>query len=223
MPTVQDCINGLQVTYSTVTAAQALDYFNHVHREIVSLSQIQQGSEDVLLVAGQREYAIDATNKIVSLRDADFVESPTVSKPLKVASTDWLDQHEPVWRTSPRAGIPELCYVETVEPNGETKLGLYPVPTQSSVGGYPKAVLFGAKFKALIATDQVPASVPSIRVHIEGMKRLAASDKDVVHFGEYSETYRQELHRTLASIDGTIEDLESPRIVPVWMKNRQVQ
>lgn len=223
MPTVQDCINGLLVTYPTVTAAQALTYFNHVHREIVSLSQIQQGSEDVPLVAGQREYALNSTDQLVVLRGAALVESPTLSQPLRLLTTDWLDENEPNWRTAPQTGTPEGCYLEASFATGQSRLGLYPVPVASAVGGYPKASLFGSVFKSLIATDPVPAAVPSIRVYIEGMKRQAASDTDVVRYDEYDKSYKAELHATLTAINGAIEDAEAPRIVPVWMRNRRVQ
>lgn len=223
MPNVQDCINGLRTTYALVTDAQALTYFNQIHRELIEHAQIQIGSEDVLLVSGQREYTLNGTIKIVSVRSCVYVESASSSREIEAVSTDWLDNIKPGWRNDPEQATPEKFYIEAVETNGEMRIGFFPTPLLGTVAGYPKVIVYGAKFKSLIATDQIPESVPSIRVYIEGMKRLTASDTDVVHFDEYDEAYQQELHRTLASINGTIEDLDSPRIVPVWMKNKKVQ
>lgn len=222
MPTVQDCITALQTTYATVTSAQALGYFNHVHREIVALARIQSGSEDVPMVAGQGEYALDTTDQVLSIAACHYHDSPTSSLPLHLTTPEQLDAEAPHWRTQPGTEAPTRYYVTSASTGGGVKLGLYPVPAQSAVGGYPKATVFGPKFKALIATDSLPAVIGSIRVYVEGMKRLAASDIDVLRFDECDLAYSQELHRTLAAINALTEGPDGPQIVPVWMKSRPV-
>jgi hypothetical protein len=55
------------------------------------------------------------------------------------------------------------------------------------------------------------------------MKRLYASDRDPALFAQWDAIYQSELHKALAHINGQVEDLESPRLVPAWMQNRRVE
>ncbi|HXH59880.1 MAG TPA: hypothetical protein VNI20_00830 [Fimbriimonadaceae bacterium] len=222
--TVQDCIDGLHVTYPQVADALALTYFQQIHREIVALAQIETDSEDVPLVAGQREYALNATDKVVSVRAAYTMKSATDVARLAPTSTDWLDENRPTWREDQQTGDPVRFYIEGVDAGGgEVHLGLDPIPAQSAVAGYPKVVIFGTTYQALVAADPIPGIVPSIRVYVEGMKRLYASDRDPSRVDQWDALYRTELQRTLASINGSTEDLDAPRIVPAWMRNRRVE
>jgi hypothetical protein len=216
MPTVQDCIDGLHVSYPQVEDAQALIYFRQVHRDLLANAQIETGEELLDLTAGQREYALDQTDKIVVVRAAYFIKSAQDATKLTPVSTDWLDTYDPTWRTSTQQGRPQRFYIE------DGKVGLDPVPDTTTAAGFPQVALYGTTYQALVTTDEVPEIVPTVRVYVEGMKRLYASDRDPALFAQWDAIYQSELHKALAHINGQVEDLESPRLVPTWMKNRRV-
>jgi hypothetical protein len=217
MPTVQDCIDGLHVSYPQVEDAQALTYFRQVHRDLLAQAQIETGSEAIDLAAGQREYALDQTDKVTVVRAAYYKKSATDIKKLAPTSTDWLDENAPTWRASTETGEPCRFYIE------DGNIGLDPVPNATTVAGFPQVEVFGTTYQALVTTDSIPEIVPSIRVYVEGMKRLYASDRDPAMFAQWDDNYRRELHAALANINGQIEDLESPRLVPAWMRNRPIE
>jgi hypothetical protein len=217
MPTVQDCIDGLHVSYPQVDDTQALIYFRQVHRDLLANAQIETGEELLDLTAGQREYALDQTDKIVVVRAAYFIKSAQDATKLTPVSTDWLDTYDPTWRTSTQQGRPQRFYIE------DGKVGLDPVPDTTTAAGFPQVALYGTTYQALVTTDEVPDIVPTVRVYVEGMKRLYASDRDPALFAQWDAIYQSELHKALAYINGQVEDLESPRLVPAWMKNRRIE
>ena len=134
-----------------------------------------------------------------------------------------MDGNVQAWRTTTDTGEPTKFYVEAVNTNGEVRVGLDPVPDTTTSGGYPVVALYGTTYQAMLTNETVPSIIPSIRVYVEGMKKLYASDRDPERVGIWDELYRRELHSTLASINNTIEDLDSPRVVPRWMRNTKVQ
>lgn len=168
--TVQDCIDGLHVAYPQVEDAQALIYFRQIHRELLAQSQIETGSEAIDLTAGQREYALDQTDKITVVRAAYYKKSATDITKLTPVSTDWLDENDPTWRATTERGQLAHYYIEGA------KLGLDPVPDATTAAGLPQVLLYGTTYQALVTTDPIPEIVPGIRVYVEGMKRLDASD-----------------------------------------------
>lgn len=223
MATVQDCIDGLHVTYPQVQDDQALLYFQQIHHEICNQAQIELDSETHDLVAGTREYALNSTDIMTQVRAAYYRKSATEKTKLVPVSTDWMDGNVPTWRYETATGEPLRFYVEAVESNGEVRVGLDPIPDTTTSGGFPVVSLYGTTFQAMLATENVPTIVSSIRVYIEGMKKLYSSDRDPDRFAIWDELYQRELHNTLAYINNTIEDLDSPRVVPRWMKNTKVQ
>ena len=143
---------------------------------------------------------------------------------LSPVSTDWMDRNVDVWRTVTDTGDPNKFYVEATDAgSGDARLGLDPIPDTTTSGGLPAVLLYGSTYQALVATDQIPAIIPSIRVYIEGMKKLWASDRDTGNLSVWDELDRRELHAALAFISGTIEDLTSPRVVPAWMRSAKLK
>lgn len=211
MPTVQDTIDGLHVSYPQVSDAQALIYFRQVHREVLDAAQIENGEEEIALTQGQREYTVTTT----TVRAAYYYRSATDVKKLTPTSTDWLDENAPTWRADNEQGEPTHFYVE------DGKLGLHPVPDETTAT-YPKVTLYGTTYSALVAEDDIPIAIPTVRVYVEGMKRLYASDRDPSRFQDWDAIYQSELHKALAHINATIEDL-SPQITPAWMRNTPVE
>ena len=160
---------------------------------------------------------------MTQVRAAYYRKSATETTKLTPVSTDWMDMYVKTWRATTETGTPTKFYVEAVETSGEVRVGLDPVPDTTTSGGYPVVVLYGTTYQAMLANENVPSIIPSIRVYVEGMKKLYASDRDPERVAIWDELYRRELHSTLASIDNTIEDLDSPRVVPRWMRNAKVQ
>lgn len=212
--TVQDTIDGLRVAYPQIEEAQALIYFRQVHREILAQAQIETKEQQIDLTQGQREYALD---QIAVVRAAYLVKSASDIKMLTPTSTDWLEEHRPIWRATQEQGEPTHFYIE------DGNIGLDPNPDTTTTAGFPKLLVYGTDNQALIITDDIPVAIPSIRVYIEGMKRLYASDRDPARFDQWDKTYQNELHKTLATINATTEDLDAPRLVPAWMKNVRVE
>lgn len=212
--TVQDTIDGLHVAYPQVEDAQALIYFRQVHREILAHAQIETKEQQIDLTAGQREYPLD---DIAVVRAAYLAKSTIDIKKLAPTSTDWLDEHVPTWRATSEQGEPVRFYVE------DANVGLDPIPDTTTSAGFPKLLVYGTDNQALTETDNIPKGIPSIRVYVEGMKRLYASDRDPSRFDQWDQSYQAELHKTLAAIDATTEDLDAPRLVPAWMKNARVE
>ena len=100
MATVQDCIDGLHVTYPQAQDAQALLYFQQIHREVCSQAQIELDSETITLTDGTREYALSATDKMTQVRAAYYRKTATATTKLTPVSTDWMDRNVKTWRTT---------------------------------------------------------------------------------------------------------------------------
>ena len=227
MATVQDCIDGLHVTYPQVQDDQALLYFRQVHREVCNLGQLNYDSYTFSsLVAGTREYVMSDLDVTTSVRAAYYQTDADTYYKLTPTSTDWLDEYRPNWRLDTDTGQPEMFYIEGkgsyVDPE-ETRIGFYPTPNTTSTSGYPRVVTYGTTYQAMNPTEDIAPIIPSIRVYIEGMKKLYASDRDPDRLAMWDELYKRELHSTLAYINNTIEDLDAPRVVPRWMRNTSVR
>ena len=42
-------------------------------------------------------------------------------------------------------------------------------------------------------------------------------------YAQWDANYQRELHAALAHINGTVEDLAAPRLVPAWMRNARIE
>lgn len=234
---VQDAIDTAKIAYPMMTQAQALMFFKITHREIMATAQIEGDEQTISTIAANvREYTLTAESQtITQIRAVEWWDSATEVRVLTPTSTDEMDRLFPGWRseasqTTVPVGDPRYFYIEhydaTVTPGTKLdlrKIGFHPIPDTSVSGGYPKAIVYGSSYQAFDANDPIPGAVHSPMVYVEGIKKIYASLKDPARVPAWERLYRHELHKCLAHINSEIEDLDSPRMAPVWLRNSAVE
>ena len=226
--TVQNALDGFSEAYTSVTAARQLVIFLQVYREIMNFLGIEEDLQQENLTDGTREYELSYDPILTQIKAVYYVESATSAVRLTPVSVDWMDDHVDQWRTTTETGTPDKFYIRYPDSSGVTTegkfvVGLDPIPDTTTSGGYPILNLYGTEYQILAATDKIPAFFPSVSVFVEGMKRDYASNRDQEKYEFFKRNFEHELHKCHAYLNNQIEDLDSSRIVPVWMNTTPVE
>lgn len=225
---VSDAIDGLQRAYPKITDAMALPLFKEVYIEVLALCQVEEGTEDKNLTDGTREYELTYDPQILKVRAVYYIESATSATKLTPVSSDWMDDNISQWRTTTNTGTPARFYIDyptsaALTTQGKAVIGLDPIPDTTTSGGYPIIRIFGPEYEEPAATTDIPQAFPNVRVFIEGMKRNWAMDRDPKMYPLFKKTFEDELTKAQNFINSQIEDLDSPKFAPAWMRNTAVQ
>lgn len=226
--TVQNAIDRFALTYGQASTALRLALFLETYWEVLIQCQVEQDVESFNLTAGTREYEMDYDPRMVNVRCVVLVESSTSFTHLVPRSTDWLDKNVHGWRNTTDRGTPDSFYIEAVDSaavttEGKIVLGLDPIPDTTTSGGYPVVKVYGTVYEILAATDKIPAIFPNVEVFAAGMRAKYAGARDASRAAMFEEQYSRWTHKTLAAINGLVEDADHPRIVPDWLENAPVQ
>lgn len=225
---VSGVIDSFQRTYPKVTDADALTLFKEVYVEVLAICQAEGGTESKNLTDGTREYELTYDPLLLNIREVYYIDSATTRKKLVPVSTDWMDENVSGWRVDTTTGTPSRYYIDaptsaSLTTEGKMVIGLDPIPDTTTSGGYPIITMFGSEYEEPSATSDIPSIFPNVRVFIEGMKRNYASDRGTTEeYLRFSDAFERELTKAQGFINQQIEDLDSPRIVPTWMRNVRV-
>ena len=226
--TAQDVIDGVQSAYPGVPDAKVLEYYKEILWEVLVLADVEKNSASKDLTDGTREYELSYDPILTSIDMVYYRSSATEAKQLTPVSVEWMDKNaKQDWRTTVETGTPDKFYVDaptssSLTTEGKIVIGLDPIPDTTTDTGYPIVVLYGTEFEEPSPTSDVPAMFQSIRVFIEGCKKLYASDRDPEKVAIWQSLYQNELHKTLMFLNQQVSELDAPRIVPRWMRNIKV-
>lgn len=221
-------IDSFQRTYPQCNDTDALVLYKEVLVEVLAVLQIEGGTEDKTLTSGTREYELTYNPQILNIRAVYYIESATSRTKLTPVSTDWMDENVSGWRETADTGTPSKFYIDaptssSLTTEGKAVIGLDPIPDTTTGATYPFVRIYGTEYEEPSATSDVPSMIPNVRVLIEGMKRNYASDRDTPEvYWHYSRIFERELTKAQGIINQQVEDLESPLIVPTWMRNVRV-
>lgn len=147
---------GSDVGATPETEGKALQILNAAQADLIRMADLYDEEALVLtLTAGVGRYA--RPSDLARVNAASYQQAAGSSYPLRETSLDRLDTDHRGWRDFPLNSQPYQYYT-----SGES-IGLYPVPSQTSVGGYPRVVLYGVTKRSFSSlTDELPAFVDRI-------------------------------------------------------------
>lgn len=148
-------------TYGATDLQQAQDWV------CLGVNMNPDQAEDFLMVADQKAYAYDVdTTRIMQ---AVWIESAgDTGRVLQAVSEDQLYQDFPTWQTDPSENPTVYC-------TRAGQLLLYPAPSASSVGGYPKVTLYSQVTSTLASGTTLPGFVRSIEPWVNYILYLDAA------------------------------------------------
>ena len=227
--TAQDVVDRAQVAYPGVSDAEMLKHYKEILWEILVLADVEKNSATEDLTDGTREYELSYDPIFSSIDMVYYRSSSTSATKLTPVSVEWMDKFaQRDWRTTTETGTPDKFYVDaptssslTIE--GKIVIGLDPIPDTDTSSGFPILTIYGTEFEEPSLTSDVPAMFQSIRVLIEGCKKLYAADRDPDRVLIWQSLYSNELHKTLSFINQQVSELDAPRLVGRWMQNIRVE
>jgi hypothetical protein len=153
--------------HEEMDAARALQLFNEAHLYI--LTQVRLVPDTTLqvgLTQGTQEYALP--DNVCKIWDAAYYTSASDWTPLKATNVDSLfEDSGPNWQLQ-ASGQPWGFY----ERGG--MIGFAPVPSVSTVSGYPNVTLFYTPATGLGLDDTLPTNISSIYPWVYRMCELMA-------------------------------------------------
>ena len=227
--TVQDVVDRAQVAYPGVPDAEMLKHYKETLWEILVMADVEKNSATEDLTDGTREYELSYDPFFSSIDMVYYRSSAVSAKKLTPVSVEWMDKHAQAdWRTTTDTGTPDKFYIDaptssSLTTEGKIVIGLDPIPDTTTSSGFPIVKIYGTEFEEPSLTSKVPAMFQSIRVLIEGCKKLVASDSYPDHVVAWQSLYENELHKTLSFINQQVSELDAPRLVGRWMQNIRVE
>lgn len=157
--------------YPGCPSATALVLFNRALKELGTRCELRNSVQYVNLVAGQREYAIDANQVTVY---AAYLEKSSDSSNwivLTETSVAKLDELSRGWRMV-NGGYGAYQYYITSAADGDASkpmIGFHPAPDATTSGTYPRVALYSSVHHDLDGADNLPSNVLSEDVFLYRM------------------------------------------------------
>lgn len=194
MATAQNVIDRVKLDFSSVPPAVILAELNVVHTELLFDIKLTADTETITMTAGTGSYALDAD--ILRVWSARYESAANTFKPLVPTHLDEMDHLFPRWRTTAYAqGTPSHFYIDT------TNIWLYPWPSTTASGGYPRIVLEVSRSVALSVGTSLPTQANLTTAWEAGvMRRLARRMKDE-RLSYYDAEYEREMNKLRRLID----------------------
>lgn len=210
--TFQTIIDDAQRTFQDMPDATALTLVRDIDRRVLQRIPLYKTTEDITLVAGTREYALNEAT--VRVWHADYLESSTAEPEGLIATQiEWLNQNVPGWRNTEEAR-PREYYTDY--DLSDLKIGFNPIPETSSSGGYPTVRLYVSRIRLSAGlSDTVPKGLTSDEVYKTGLRWLWAQETRLEEAeywrGLYEKHLLEEEERYFS------RTVQAPRqIVPSW-------
>lgn len=178
--TKQGIVSQFLQTYTKCSLNRAYQLFDEVNKIIATRIQVRNGSIQVSVTAGQLEYPWDPNGYVTMVHEAYWAPSPnqTAWQVLYEVSTDELAQIRRGWRSGGTSGIPLEYYIGSAVSNtnstgGQSVLGLWPPPIQSTAGAapnnYPSVIVYVCTTAPMVLTDTVPKQLLDNDIYLFGM------------------------------------------------------
>lgn len=161
----------VQRRFPDLTDTIALEYINAVHADILRQLPLVTATEDLTLVAGTQEYALnEETIRVVA---AEYLTSGTNRRALEPTDYDYLNQEQRGWRGL-SAGTPSHFYMWRSA--GDNVVGLLPKPSTGTSGGYPIVRLHVTRVETLTGGDSLPKGLLTYDAYVYGTQMRFAMD-----------------------------------------------
>jgi len=167
--TVDQIVSKFRRKFPECDAATALGFFQDAHRRILTRVQVRNNVQYIALVAGTREYALDAS--VFKVHSAYLEQSAEASVPLRERSTDELDVMRYGWRMPTFTGDPIEYYISAaaVSDSATNSIGFVPIPATSTSGTYPRVALYCTAYADLSGAETVPTNLLDDNVYLYRM------------------------------------------------------
>jgi hypothetical protein len=211
--TFQTIIDDAQRTFNDMPDATALTLVRDIDRRVLQHIPLYKATEDITLVAGTREYALNEAT--VRVWHAEYLEaSNSDPEAMQAVQVEWLNQNVSGWRSTSR-GRPREYYTDYNL--SDLLIGFNPLPETSTSGGYPTVRCYVSRIRlAAQLTDTVPKGLTSDEVYKTGIRWLWAQETRL----EEAEYWRGLYEKHLADEARHYADrlVQAPRsITPSWM------
>ena len=180
-----------------VSAAAALVYAGDIYKEVIAELAIKTDEKDISQTVNIDRYSIGSDVMRVLYvyhyqTASDFIR-------LRETSLDQLDYDDDRWHKTLTTGRPLKYAIEFVDDTAKSAVAqmvVRPIPSVSTVGGYPEFRLGYCNNETPIGATLWPPSLLSPRVIVEGMNWLFAKDYKAVEAQVAAEAiYRHEIDR----------------------------
>lgn len=167
--TVSEIVSLARGHFETFDSGEALALLQPVHNALCRQVRVRPDeSVSLLITAGVSEYAVPDALRIW---DVCYMKDASSSVPLRPRSVDELDYGTyGAWRRE--AGSSPVWYDERAG-----NLVLYPAPSVTSSGGYPKVVVTVSKSQTLEMATALPDAVCDHEAWLYGLCRRYAAMK----------------------------------------------
>ena len=194
---VSDIITRAKQVYPDLSSAIALQYFNHIHNELMHRLNIRPARQSLSLTAGTAVYDLTGTRAF----DAVYKTSSTKETSLSIVTWDWMDDHHPGWQSSDEQGTPSTIVISAENDSSGGLKGskftvrVFPVPDTTTSGGYPVIDIRSLKYDDLLTTDTIPATIQDEQVYVAGIVYKHANAQRYAEEDKAFQDYEQLVHR----------------------------
>jgi len=201
--------------YPQATAAQARIYFDDAYKIVMNLIEIRNDESIISVVANQATYDLPvATWKTFS---AYWESGPTSGQwfPLGSTSTDYLDAQSKGWRMISPVSQPLQYYISSGPSGNSAKplFGLYPAPSVTTSGGYPRVRLYVKSYVTLADGDNIPTNLLNYYCILYKMCHLWAIANDPSRKDYWDGEYQKALAENMGFVQDQQQDESSITIV----------
>lgn len=179
--------------FNDMETADALEYAQDVHNELMRMWPFNKTTKDLTLVAGTREYALD--DNTLRVWSADYIIAEgTQPMGIRGVNIGRLDELRPGWRNDRIRGVPGEFYLDVGEDSEDPSIiGFDPCPSISTSGSYPLVRLYVTKRETIVSGDDLPAALSSEMLYIAGIRYRFCMDQRPKDVAAWRQIYRDEL------------------------------
>jgi len=217
--TVQTLVDEMQLMFPQLDDATILQQLNNVHYQLCRDYRVRNGKETFSsFVAGTQSYSVPSVNGTpAEIYGATFYQSSGNGTPLTPATVRDLQNTNPGYDTDIYGTGTPVQYYTDGGAIGATSftVGFFPIPNQTSSGGYPKVIFNVSYYETLVlsspvsgvSTDQMPPAVGGAQAWYYGTLRRLAERLNDARLSEFIAMEKKE-RRALAKTFARAEDAQ---------------
>jgi len=217
MATVTDVITQFRSGgyYPQATAAQGRVEFDRAFQAVMNAIEIRNDEAVITVTANQATYDLPVSTYKTFSAYWETSSNPGDWFPLESTSTDYLDAQSKGWRMIQSVSQPYNYYISSGT-NGNTAkptFGLYPAPSVTSSGGYPRVRLYVKSYATLADGDSIPTNLPNYMCILYKMCQYWAVANDPNKKDYWEAVYKNELNEALSFVQNQQQDEAAITIV----------
>jgi hypothetical protein len=182
--------------YTDCSEATAQTLFNEAYKHVLMNIKCRTAEVILTVTAGTREYTLAEVNQQVNFAYWEPSTDLASSWQLQECNLDSLSIVEPGWQSSGGSTSQPTRYYTTNVSNSDgaiIKIGLDPIPSTTSSGGYPRVRLNVTQYSTLTASETVPEGLLDDNVYLFYMAWRWAIRQDREQMNMWKDAYRESL------------------------------